>query len=123
MIEQLRKFAPIFEAIVAGKEIQQLNPETKTWEPLSDEKTFDFDKEYRIKPEKKFRRFNYEDREFLKGKWIKIRSNSIQFVSAITGILSTGVLINGKLEVSYSELLTSYTFDDGSVCGVELPEE
>ena len=60
--------------------------------------------------------FTFEDREFLKGKWIREKGNTI-WETMIIFINHAKVGVDGGMYYSYEELLNRFEFVDGKVCG------
>lgn len=121
MLEELRKFIPIFESFLSGKEVQEFNEETKCWELVSDKKTLNLEKKYRIKPEKKFVPYTLDNKFLLKNAWVKPISD-LNNIYLITSIHDKGVVIDGS-EITYASLLKNFLFEDGGICGLEVTEK
>jgi hypothetical protein len=67
-------------------------------------------------PEEKYIHFAWEDRELLKGKWIKHKKDEKEFL--ICGIYKNGIEITASCHIQKWEmLLKEYEFTDGSPCG------
>lgn len=69
---------------------------------------WDYKFDYRVKPSPKYVPFTWEDREFLRGKWIR----NISYEIVIYSISRERVN-----DMTFSRLLSDYTFLDGSPCG------
>lgn len=74
--------------------------------------------EFRIKPKAKYIPFTFEDREFLRGKWVANKDTGVE--SMITFIGKNTAFATRY--VSYIDLLERFIFLDGSPCG-KLVEE
>lgn len=78
--------------------------------------------EWRIPEEKKYRPFTWEERDQLRGKWVKNKENDTE--NMIIGFFLDGG-IDSKLHLSCDgwctseSLLKHYEFLDGSPCGME----
>lgn len=113
------KHADLIIAWANGVEIQYqyligkwFDTKTPTWRE---------DIKYRIKPKLEYIPFEWEDREQLRGKWVKHKNSDYE--AQITGL---NMYYNNKLIVILSnvetsvigiELLEMYTFLDGTPCG------
>jgi hypothetical protein len=78
--------------------------------------------ECRKKPEKKYRPFTWEERDQLRGKWIKEKEQS-QDECMIIGLIYKDEAWIDAGELGYftpEYLLENYIFLDGSSCGVEV---
>ncbi len=71
---------------------------------------------WRIKKEIEYIPFTYEDKELLKGKWIKNKDSDLKSLFLIFSIHEESIEISGN-EFMYVDLLHNYTFDDGTPCG------
>lgn len=85
-----------------------------SWEKVISPSWCFYDVEYRIKREPKLVPFSFEDAELILGKSIKSKEKDIAFV--VSGISKENV---GFLtyNICFDDLLSSYTFLDGSPCG------
>ena len=71
---------------------------------------------YRVKPEKVFVPFTYEDRDIFKDRWIKLANGNIVRILEVN---DQGIKLIGH-NFSYAYLFENCTFDDGSKCGKEV---
>jgi len=109
--EGAKKWAKEIQAFADGKEIQLWN--NHFWQDV-DSPVFHNDGEYRIKPESKLIPFDFSDAEKLIGKAVK--SKNAEMLRSITDIGEESVYFSVN-RVTFSTLLNSYTFLDGSPCG------
>lgn len=72
--------------------------------------------------EKQYRPFTWEDREYLRGKWIRRKDSSDEEESIGEFYMSSSDTFKINLK-SARELLDSWEFLDGLPCGVEITEE
>lgn len=107
-----------WEASGRTKEVEY-QPYSKKWiltkDPVWNEET-----EYRFKPETKYVPFTFEDAEFLIGKAIKSKDNTVYDI--ITYINNTTRVNTGYGPRSFDELLESFVFLDGTPCGKLVTE-
>lgn len=72
-------------------------------------------------PEKKYVPFTWEDRNILRGKWIKNKNyNREYFIESIAKDAENLVVYTSNAELGSNDLLTYYTFLDGTPCGKEV---
>lgn len=122
---------PILQAIVEGKTIQHrtINKEWLDTCVGSLDHIVTYYKDYRIKPEPKYRPFkNAEEcwQEMLKHQpfgWIRCKDTSIsgKFM-LINSLRNDEASITSSIDFTYSELLECYTFVDGTPFGVKVEE-
>ena len=126
---QSKKLLPIIQAYAEGKTIQSrcIKGDTPLWYDDEDP-SFDDDFEYRLKSEPRFRPFKDAEEcwnEMQKHQpfgWVKRNGYYYNIVS--TDITSVRI-INNKgaiIIVSFSNLLSSYTFVDGTLFGIKDEE-
>lgn len=122
-LKAIQGLVHIAKAVAEGKEIQMFDEESGIWKDCTDMSSLDPYKQYRVKPEKKYRAFTIEDREYLKGAWIKPKNSKPVHTSQITAITPTAIYVQGG-SITYAMLLEHYQFDDdkSSPCGVEIPQ-
>jgi hypothetical protein len=102
-------------AFLEGRDVQYL---TITGEWLDDTNpTFNENSDYRIKPEPQLIPFNFSDAEMLIGRAVKSKDGKI--ISVITN-LTINIVWLGDERILYDELLSDYTFLDGTPCGKEV---
>ncbi len=70
--------------------------------------------EWRIKKEPEYIPFTFDDKEQLKGRWIKMIGSGDYL---ITVTFKEGICITDGSTIYYERLLEEYIFDDGSPCG------
>mgnify|MGYP007068354462 CR=1 FL=1 len=116
--EEARIFLPVFQAFANGKQIQRKSKITGRWED-SFSPGFTPGYEYRVKPEKTLVPFTFEDKKILEGKWIKHKNYQSCF--KIIGVCPDKIMFFGG-EISYSTLLESCEFEDGTPCGKYVEE-
>lgn len=62
--------------------------------------------------------FTFEDKDFLRGRWIRLKDNSIWEAQIIfINNHKIGILVNSATYISYEDLLNGYEFLDGKPCG------
>ena len=132
--EEAKKFYPILQAYAEGKVIEcRTKPSTMkgadTPNDWTEIKKIEFwsNIEYRIKPEPKYRPFEYMDEcwdEMQKHQpfgWIIGKSNHIRRIIKSTGN-GNSVLIGSTWE-SFAYMFEQYTFADGTPFGVKVEEQ
>ncbi len=110
------KHADLIIAWAEGAEIQ-----IKQWSDWAECKdpAWVYDNEYRIKPvppQPEYVPFTWEDRELLRGKWVKSKSIDDPNEYLIQAITRQSVFLLGTA-VPFGLLLKAYTFLDGTPCG------
>lgn len=115
------------ELILRGKR-RLIHIDTSNVHPFKD--NYDTDWHFFLpykEPEKKYVPFDLskeETRTFLRGKWIKRKSDSLESMITIIAQLTLGdkhVWTAGTM--SAEELLDEWTFLDGSPCGKQIPSK
>jgi len=109
--EEAIKWEKEIEALKQGETIQYY--ECMEWYDV-DSPSFDFNINYRIKPEPELIPFDFSDAEKLMGKWIKRKGeNSIMLIVSVNefGINTPFGFVN------YQGLLESRSFLNGEPCG------
>ena len=71
---------------------------------------------WRIPKQKTYRPFTWEERDQLRGKWIKRKTSDLE--CCVTVINTEGIFLGGKT-LPFCYLFENYTFFDGSPCGVK----
>lgn len=71
----------------------------------------------RIKPEPEYIPFTFEDAEQLIGKVIRPKNELHKLILLISMINFSGVFLEDEITITYTSLLSDYTFLDGSPCG------
>lgn len=113
--DRARELLPIIQAFADGKPIEYKN--VGNWK-LATGPDWSNDIQYRIKPELKLVPFTFEDE--LLGRKI-IYSDGTR--AMITAQKKDGVYIGGSLNLtSYSSLISTTKFEDGSPCGKYINE-
>ena len=113
--DRARELLPIIQAFADGKAIEYKN--AGKWK-LATGPDWSNDIQYRIKPEPKLVPFTFEDE--LLGRKI-IYSDGTR--AMITAQKKDGVYIGGSLNLtSYSSLISTTKFEDGSPCGKYINE-
>lgn len=116
------------KAYAEGKEIQFKDTYYAfgVWEDFDQSKTLSFNwstHSYRVRPESKYIPFTYEDREQLRGKWVKYKDggspNKREHV--ITGIDVNGITTQTD-RFSYAQLLEIMIFTNDVPCGKIVEE-
>ena len=113
--------APIIKAWSEGKRIEcKSRIDEDGWYELMGPLSFDPKYQWRIKPEPELVPFDYEDN--LIGKIIVEKDIKRKFMVIFQdehGIIYIDLHF-GEINVSYAELLTCYTFIDGTNCGKKV---
>jgi predicted dithiol-disulfide oxidoreductase (DUF899 family) len=99
-------------AFLEGREVQYQSPEGE-WVDY-DDPTFLEIYNYRIKPQPKLIPFDFSDAEMLIGRMIKSKDGKI--VSVITDLTNIYIWLSNDCK-TYNQLLSDYTFLDGTPCG------
>lgn len=108
-----RKHAKLIHAYADGAEIELFNKHSKKWESVDHPKWAE-DLSYRVKQKPEYIPFEWEDRELLRGKWIKNKENGSEWSVYHLNVNSDGFSVN---HIDAFCLLNDYTFLDGSPCG------
>ena len=112
---QAKALLPIITAFSNGRTVQ-IPTVTGDWRDVLDPH-FDAPLHWRIKPEAKYRPWRFE--EVPVGKVIKSVDGGVRVVIARCEIGSELIYLSGQNQTVYAHsLLTIYTMDDGSPCGV-----
>ena len=128
--EEIKKMLPILQAFVDGKTIESRCIKGDKSLCYDDEDpSFDYDFEYRIKPEPRYRSFKDAEEcwnEMQKHQpfgWIKGKDASIpcKFM-IINSIKNEEVSIASGIDFTYNELVKYYTFIDGTPFGIKVEE-
>ena len=94
----------------------------ETLEKAEDELTMAFWDFWREIPKSKYRPFTWEEREKLRGKWIKSKSDKyIEEIITTLHLDEDGIFkiaFQNSRYITVQNLLESYEFIDGSPCGV-----
>lgn len=128
--EEVKSVMNIIQAFADGKTIQAIDPYDDEWcdqTKLNFEALFD--RQYRIKPEPKYRPFKDAEEcwnEMQKHEyfgWIKAKDASIpsRFM-IINSVRNEEVSITSGIDFTYNELVEHYTFIDGTPFGVKEKE-
>lgn len=130
-INNLKKIMPILQAIVDGKTIQHetINREWYDTNVASLDHLVTYYKDYRIKPESKYRSFkNAEEcwQEIQKHRpfgWVKDKKD-VHHRVLITAVDddTCGMSLNGNVAWSLSGIMDLFTFADGTPFGVKVEE-
>ena len=129
-IERAKELLPIIQAFSEGKKIECSVKGEDAWSDTFYPTWID-SRDYRIKPEPKYRPFNDAEEcweEMQKHQpfgWIIGKSNHIRRIIESTGSMFTcngnNVLI-GSAWKSFAYMFEQYTFADGTPCGVKEEE-
>lgn len=130
-INNLKKIMPILQAIVDGKTIQHktINREWYDTNVASLDHLVTYYKDYRIKPEQKYRPFKDAEEcwtEMLKHQpfgWVKDKKD-VHHRVLITAVDddTCGMSLNGNVAWSLSGIMDLFTFVDGTPFGVKVEE-
>ena len=127
--KEATELLPIIQAYAEGKEIEIFDKTTKMWRTVM-LPHFDCDtKNYRIKPESKYRSFkNAEEcwQEMQKHRpfgWVKDKKD-VHHRVLITAVDddTCGMSLNGNVAWSLSGIMDLFTFADGTPFGVKVEE-
>ena len=125
--EEIKKMLPILQAFVDGKTIESrcIKGDKSLWYDDEDP-SFDYDFEYRIKPEPKYRQFKDSEEcwnEMQKHQpfgWIKDRDGDKTFIGSIN---SDNSIFTCSSEILFlKELFEDFTFVDGLPFGIKEEE-
>lgn len=128
--KEATELLPIIQAYAEGKEIEIFDKTTKMWRTVM-LPHFDCDtKNYRIKPESKYRSFkNAEEcwQEMQKHRpfgWVKDKKD-VHHRVLITAVDddTCGMSLNGNAAWSLSGIMDLFTFADGTPFGVKVEEQ
>lgn len=118
---QAKQLLPIIKAFSEGKEVEYFDKGSNKWRTCVTPQ-FDYDVEYRIKPEPKYRPFaNAEEcwAEMQKHQpfgWLKSKENG--YYSFIT-MLNYRFRLNGYDGWRFDDTINKFTFADGTTFGVK----
>ena len=125
--EEVKEMLPVLQAFAEGKTIESrcIKGDKSLWYDDEDP-SFDYDFEYRIKPEPRYRSFKDAEEcwnEMQKHQpfgWIKGKDASIpcKFM-IINSIKNEEVSIASGIDFTYNELVKYYTFIDGTPFGIK----
>ena len=125
--EEVKSVMNIIQAFADGKTIQAIDPYDDEW---VDQTGLNFkalfERQYRIKPEPKFRPFaNAEEcwQEMMKHQpfgWVKLKDLYINIANVT--ICSITFADNEARDVNYEQAFKNYTFTDGTPFGVKVEE-
>ena len=126
--EEAKILLPIIQAYAEGKTIQvaDTTDQCGMWEDVMDLKINTDFEEYRIKPEQKYRPF--KDREECWNEMLKhqpfgwVKRNGYYYNITAIGVISVTIIgSEGNIaRVNYSDLLSRYSFVDGTPFGVKV---
>lgn len=119
---------PIIKAFSEGKEIEIFDKTTKMWKTAM-LPHFDCDsKNYRIKPEPKYRSFKDAEecwQEMLKHQpfgWVDNKKDRSHSLIAHIKTAKNGVYINGIGNYFFNDIMEEFTFADGTPFGIKVEE-
>jgi len=115
-------YAELKKADSEGKKIQIVNSDG-VWHDY-DNNNFDWSfpvERYRIKPERKLVPYTWEDREQLRGKWVKYILSDRKLEGLIDSVQHHGVNVSGVF-YSYEQFLKEYKFLNDSPCGKHIEQ-
>lgn len=115
--EQLVKHWVVIKAFKFGMTIEFLDKGRGEWREVENP-AFNFELEYRIKPESKLVPFSFEDAPSLLGR--SVRNKTSGSVSLIIYINKTFIKVPG--EITFSYFLDQYVFLNGEPCGKFINE-
>ena len=128
--EEAKILLPIIQAYAEGKTIQvaDTTDQCGMWEDVVDLKINTDFEEYRIKPEQKYHPFKDREecwQEMLKHQpfgWVK--RNGYYYNIIAIGVISVTIIgTEGNIaRLNYSDLLSRYSFVDGTPFGVKVEE-
>lgn len=127
--KEAAELLPIIKAYAEGKEIEIFDKTTKMWKTAMLPHFCSLIKNYRIKPEPKYRPFaNAEEcwREMQKHQpfgWVKDKKD-VHHRVLITAVDddTCGMSLNGNVAWSLSGIMDLFTFADGAPFGVKVEE-
>ena len=127
--EEVKSVMNIIQAFADGKTIQAIDPYDDEWcnqTKLNFEALFE--RQYRIKPEPKYRPFNSAEecwQEMLKHQpfgWVKLKDTESGYYM-LKGIASQVVIGFNETPFSYKKVFEDYTFADELTFGIKVEEE
>lgn len=129
-IKNLKKIMPILQAIVDGITIQHktINREWYDTNVASLDHLVTYYKDYRIKPEQKYRPFKDTEEcwtEMLKHQpfgWVKDKKDVHRVLITAVDDDTCGMSLNGNAAWSLSGIMDLFTFADGTPFGVKVEE-
>lgn len=125
---QAAKLLPIIKAFSEGQEVEYFDKGSNKWRTCVTPQ-FDYDVEYRIKPEPKYRPFydNAEEcwQEMMKHQpfgWVKMKGTESKYYM-LKCIGSRVVIGLDETPFSYKKVFEDYVFADGAPFGVKVVEK
>lgn len=110
---EIDPYKELKEAFEEG-EIIQVNEDIRGWIDIKFPKFICNPSKYRIKPEPEYIPFDFSDADKLIGKTVKGEDSGE--IHIVTSIYLNGVSVNNNFQ-NFSDLLSYFTFLDGSICG------
>ena len=111
--QQLNQHWEVIDAWRKGVEVEYYNPPAKKW-VIAKEPSWCPTIDYRVKLNPEYIPFDFTDAEFLTGKVVKAKNSN--WVLMITACNNSHCYSDGICFL-YEELLSNFTFLDGSPCG------
>ena len=121
--EEALRYSELLKAYGEGKTIQVKSKIGTKWLDTLEPRFEFLYNEYRIKPEPKYIPFTFEDSKLFRDKWVYLKAQkTLTRIIHIQDDLIRSVTIGTGEYFSYSELLRSFEFEDGSPCGKYVEE-
>ena len=112
-MKQDTRHKEVILAFLEGREVQMKTMHSDTWYDTKEPEFHDH-QDYRIKPQPQLIPFDFSDAEMLIGRMVKRKDGKI--VSVITN-LTIDIVWLGDKRIFYNELLSEFTFLNGTPCG------
>lgn len=122
--EEAKKFYPILQAYAEGKVIQ-VNYQTGGWEDCTEPLFNGKPRNYRIKPEIKYRPFKNADecwQEMLKHQPFGWTCDTFNIRDCITRVTNSGIVYEKNM-MCFENVFNKVKFPDGTPFGVKIKEE
>lgn len=122
--EEAKKFYPILQAYAEGKVIQ-VNYQTGGWEDCTEPSFNGKPRNYRIKPEIKYRPFKNADecwQEMLKHQPFGWTCDTFNIRDCITRVTNSGIVYEKNM-MCFENVFNKVKFPDGTPFGVKIKEE
>jgi len=121
IIKKTKYRQTVMQAYLDGETIQGYDLQFNEWRDLTIEPGWNWQStDYRIKPKPKYRPYNIHEIDMLKGKWLVRKYDRIN--AMVVTIEKETIHFCQEGSYSLQGILTSWTYEDGSPCGILIEE-